>query len=81
MMAQWALDDLNRALPGIATPTLFLHGERDGAVALRVAERAAQAMPAARLIALQGVGHIAHEEAPERVAEEIARFTEMARAE
>jgi magnesium chelatase accessory protein len=81
MMAQWSLDDLNRALPTITTPTLFLHGERDGAVAPRVAERAAQVMPAARLIALPGVGHIAHEEVPERVADEIARFTEMVRTE
>lgn len=80
MMAQWSLDDLNRALPGITTPTLFIHGERDGAVALRVAECAAQAMPNARLIALPGVGHIAHEEVPERVAEEILRFAATAGA-
>ena len=81
MMAQWSLDDLNRALPEIATPTLFVHGERDGAVALRVAERAARTMPDAQLVALPGVGHIAHEEAPERVAEEIARFAGLVRAE
>lgn len=74
MMAQWSLDDLNRALPGIKTPTLFIHGAQDGAVALRVAERAAQAMPDARLIVLPDVGHIAHEEQPARVAEEILRF-------
>lgn len=81
MMAQWSLDDLNRALPTITTPTLFIHGERDGAVALRVAERAAQAMPNARLIALPDVGHIAHEEVPERVADEILRFAAIAEAE
>ena len=80
MMAQWSLDDLNRALPRIATPTLFLHGERDGAVDIRVAERAASAMPAARLVRLPGVGHLAQEEAPERVATEIAQFVEMAEA-
>ncbi|MBF9057861.1 alpha/beta fold hydrolase [Rhodobacterales bacterium HKCCSP123] len=81
MMAQWSLDELNRALPTITTPTLFIHGERDGAVALRVAERAAQAMPNARLIALPGVGHIAHEEVPGRVADEILRFAATAGAE
>lgn len=80
MMAQWALDDLNRALPRIGTPTLFLHGERDGAVPLRVAERAAGLMPEASLVPLPGVGHIAHEEVPDRVAEEIARFSATARA-
>lgn len=75
MMAQWSLDDLNRALPGITTPTLFIHGENDGAVAVRVAERAAAAMPRAKLVVLPGVGHLAHEEAPARVAAEIHRFT------
>jgi magnesium chelatase accessory protein len=75
MMAQWSLDDLNRALPGIETPTLFLHGERDGAVAISVAARAAGAMPRAELIALPGIGHLAHEEAPTLVAEAIATFT------
>jgi pimeloyl-ACP methyl ester carboxylesterase len=38
-------------------------------------------MPDARLITLPGVGHIAQEEAPERVAEEILRFTATATAE
>lgn len=75
MMAQWSLDDLNRALPQIATPTLFIHGEKDGAVAVRVAERAAAAMPQAELVVLPDIGHLAHEEAPARVAKEIDRFT------
>jgi magnesium chelatase accessory protein len=81
MMAQWSLDDLNRALPGITTRTLFVHGEKDGAVSVRVAERAASVMPAAKLVTLPGIGHIAHEEAPERVADEIARFTTSTRVE
>lgn len=81
MMAQWSLSDLNRALPRIATPTLFLHGVQDGAVAPRVAEDAARSMPDARLITLPGVGHIAHEEAPERVAHEIQHFISAAHAE
>jgi len=75
MMAQWSLDDLNRALPGIETPTLFLHGDRDGAVDISVAARAAGVMPRAELIALPGIGHLAHEEAPEAVAKAIAAFT------
>jgi magnesium chelatase accessory protein len=74
MMAQWSLADLNGALPAIATPTLFLHGARDKAVDVSVARRAAAAMPNARLVVLDGVGHLAHEEAPERVAAEITAF-------
>lgn len=79
MMAQWSLDDLNRALPAIDTPTLFVHGNRDGAVDIRVAERAAQAMPNADLITLPEIGHLAHEEAPEDVAKAIAAFTAPAK--
>lgn len=75
MMAQWSLADLNRALPEIDTPTLFIHGANDGAVDVAVAERAAQAMPNARLIVLDDVGHLAHEEVPETVAEHIKAFT------
>lgn len=76
MMAQWSLDDLNRALPGIQTPSLFVHGARDGAVDIRVAERAARAMPNADLITLPEIGHLAHEEAPTTVADAIAAFTQ-----
>ena len=75
MMAQWSLDALNAALRSITTPTLFIHGAHDGAVPLRVAERAARIMPQAKLITLPGIGHLAHEEAPAPVAAEIRRFT------
>lgn len=71
MMAQWSLRDLNAALPRIAVPTLFIHGENDQAVRISVAERASRAMPQARLVRLPGVGHIAQEEAPDVVAETI----------
>ncbi|MFW5655573.1 MAG: alpha/beta fold hydrolase BchO [Roseicyclus sp.] len=74
MMAQWSLRDLGAALPSIGTPTLFVHGARDQAVRIAVAERAAAAMPAARLHRLEGVGHVAQEEAPDAVAAEIAAF-------
>jgi len=74
MMAQWSLDDLNRALPQIAVPTLFIHGENDSAVPIRVAETAAGVMPDARLLRLPDVGHLAQEEAPDAVAQAITQF-------
>lgn len=74
MMAQWSLADLNKALPGISTPTLFVHGAKDSAVAVDVAERAVAAMPDARLHVVAGVGHLAHEEAPEDAARHIVTF-------
>ena len=81
MMAQWSLRELNAALPEIAQPTLFIHGAGDQAVRIAVAERAAAAMPDARLHRLEGVGHIAQEEAPDRVAAEIAGFLAEAAAD
>lgn len=74
MMAQWSLREIGAALPDIHLPTLFLHGANDQAVALSVAERAAAVMPDARLTAFENVGHLAQEEAPERVAAEVLKF-------
>ncbi len=78
MMAQWSLRDLGAALPAIKVPTLFLHGANDQAVALSVAERAATAMPDARLRAFENVGHLAQEEAPDLVASEVLGFLKTA---
>lgn len=74
MMAQWSLRELGAALSDIHVPTLFLHGANDQAVALTVAERAAASMPEARLVGFGGVGHLAQEEAPDRVAAEVLKF-------
>ena len=75
MMAQWSLEDLTRALPDIQIRTLFLHGAQDSAVAPDVARRAAQLMPNASLQLLDGIGHLAQEEAPDQVLEAILSFT------
>jgi magnesium chelatase accessory protein len=74
MMAQWRLDGLRAALPRLALPVLFLTGAEDRAVSPETAERAALSMPNAIHRSLPGLGHLAHEEAPDRVADEIQRF-------
>ena len=74
MMAQWSLDMLTAALPSIETPTLFIHGENDVAVPIGVVVRAANNMPNAHVIRLPGVGHLAQEETPDRVVQEIRAF-------
>jgi len=76
MMAQWDVDALIDRLPDIAVPCLFLTGARDGAVSPDVADRAAAAMPQARTIRLEGLGHLAHEEDPARIAAEIRKVLE-----
>lgn len=68
MMAEWSLDSLRAALPGIDIPTLFIAGDRDRAVPAATSDEVAARMPQARVAHLPGLGHLAHEEAPETVA-------------
>jgi magnesium chelatase accessory protein len=71
MMANWDLPTLSRHLPQLAVPLDLMVGTRDRTVppeqALRVLELL---VPAARgeFVQLEGLGHLAHEERPERVA-------------
>lgn len=68
MMSQWRIDPLLGRLDRIRAPCLFLAGARDTAVPPRVAERAAARIPDCRLTPMPGLGHLAHEEAPQDVA-------------
>lgn len=73
MMAQWELRPLLRDLPRL-TPSLFLLvGSRDRAVPPMQARRIQAILPTARIITLEGLGHLAHEEAPQRVADTLMK--------
>jgi magnesium chelatase accessory protein len=74
MMASWDLEPLKRDLPGLKVPLLLIHGDGDTAIPLAKAREAATLAPGARLEVLSGLGHLAHEEAPERVADMIKAF-------
>lgn len=74
MMAQWDLRDLLDALPSHPAPTLLLAAEGDRAVPAATSRRVAARMPRADYVLLPGLGHLAHEEAPEAVAEPILSF-------
>lgn len=73
MMAQWQLDALARELPGLRTPLLQIVGARDRTVPPGVAERVHALLPAATVLTLPELGHLAHEERPDLVAREIGR--------
>lgn len=68
MMSQWRIEDLLDLLPRIEAKTFLITGSNDKAVPPDTSERAAKRMPHAETINLGGLGHLAHEEAPERVA-------------
>ncbi len=77
MMAQWELRPLLRELPRLGPALFLLVGSRDRAVPPMQARRIQAILPAARIITLEGLGHLAHEEAPAHVADVV--FKEWSR--
>ncbi len=72
MMAGWDLAALERALPRIAVPVTLVTAERDHLVPPEQAQRVAVRLPHARIVLLQALGHLAHEEDPEQLSELVA---------
>ncbi|PTM54985.1 alpha/beta fold hydrolase BchO [Phreatobacter oligotrophus] len=68
MMANWDLSALERSFPKVTTPVLLVAGTQDGMVPARQADVVAHRLPHAEVARLRSLGHLAHEEAPERVA-------------
>jgi len=69
MMAHWDLTAMNAGIAGMMSQSIFIAGQKDKAVPPKDAKRAAALTPHGQEIILHGLGHLAHEEAPERVAE------------
>lgn len=80
MMANWRLEDLQARLPKLDAPVLLLHASGDTAILQTAVQGAADLIPGARLVTVQGVGHLAHEERPEDVAKVITGFFDDAQA-
>jgi len=74
MMANWDLKPIEQALPRLETPLVLVVGEGDLSVPPAEARRIRARQPAAGLISLPGLGHLAHEERPEELAALIARI-------
>lgn len=74
MMANWDLETLSASLPGLTGRTLLIHGGRDAMVPADSVERAAKLIPGAELSVIPDLGHLAHEEAPDRIAGMILAF-------
>lgn len=72
MMADWDLHALWADLPGLGVPLTLLVGGQDGTVPPAQAQRVRLKLPPTRVQLLDGLGHLAHEEAPQRVAEVLA---------
>jgi magnesium chelatase accessory protein len=74
MMSQWDIDGLVDSLPDLPARTLLLTGDGDRAVAPSVSDRAAATLPDATHEVMEGLGHVMHEEDPERVAQRIIEW-------
>jgi magnesium chelatase accessory protein len=71
MMARWDLAPLLRDLPRLKAQLTLVVGENDRTVSPREADQLRARVPAlagARVVRLPGLGHLAHEQAPDRVA-------------
>ncbi len=68
MMAAWDLAPLLREMPRLAPRLLLLAGAADTTVPAAQSARIAAQVAGARLDILPALGHLAHEEAPERFA-------------
>jgi magnesium chelatase accessory protein len=71
MMANWDLDSIERELSQIHVPMILFVGTEDRAVPPAQAYRVQSMAPRVQIIEWEGLGHLAHEEQPERVAESI----------
>lgn len=78
MMANWDLESLASELPRVSGRVLLVHGGRDSAIPLNSVEGAARLIPGAQLKILPDLGHLAHEEAPELLADMILDFAAQA---
>lgn len=72
MMARWDLTPLLRELPRLDTDLVLVVGENDTTVPPSDSTRAGTLCPGTRLVTLPGLGHLAHEEDADAVAEIIS---------
>jgi magnesium chelatase accessory protein len=73
MMNHWDLQPLARDLAGLPVDLAQIVGDRDRMVPLSEALRVQALVPGSSLLRLPGLGHLAHEERPSLLAQQVAR--------
>jgi magnesium chelatase accessory protein len=68
LMANWDLRPLMRDLSRLPARLILVTGSQDGMVPPAEAYRVRALVPAAQLVSLRGLGHLAHEEQPAEIA-------------
>jgi magnesium chelatase accessory protein len=75
MMANWDLQSFVTSLPKLRTHLVLIVGGNDRSIPPADAERIMAIVPAAEIITMPGLGHLAHEEAPAETCALIRRFS------
>ncbi len=71
MMGNWDMQSFSRRMPALKTPLALIVAENDRIVPPRQALVVQRRLAGVEVLRLSGVGHLAHEEMPERVVREI----------
>ena len=73
MMAKWDLYALEKRFPNVKVPLILVVGGADRAIAPEDAFKVRDRVPNAEIAFLRGLGHLAHEERPEEIAEIVVK--------
>jgi magnesium chelatase accessory protein len=76
MMANWELDRLADDLPRLKTPLVLVVGSNDLTIPPEQARRVHKLVRGSEVVALSGLGHLAHEERPEEIMRLLIRLIE-----
>jgi len=74
MMANWRLRPLLHDLPQLTTNLLLVAADNDRSISPDVARQVREIYPQATIEHLPGLGHLAHEEQPQRIADLITGY-------
>jgi magnesium chelatase accessory protein len=74
MMANWNLEPLLHDLPRLAIPLVLMAASNDRSISPDVARKVREICPHAVVERLPGLGHLAHEEQPQLVADLVLRY-------
>jgi len=74
MMANWDLEPLRREFPKLKTRVALVAAGNDLTIPPTTAVRAKARLPNAEVLQIDGLGHLAHEEAPQRFADLVAKL-------
>jgi magnesium chelatase accessory protein len=79
MMANWRLEPLLHDLPRLTQQLLLVVGDNDRSISPDVARQVREICPQALIQHLPGLGHLAHEEQPDLIANIVMRYAAQAK--